>query len=58
MRASLGQKLITYGILMVFLLLAVMPFVGNVFTSLKTRSELSEGLFTPPESWRWMIQGD
>ena len=33
MRASLGQKLMTYGILAAFLLVAVMPFVGNVLTS-------------------------
>ncbi len=53
MRASLGQKLLTYGILGAFLLLAVMPFAGNVLTSLKTRPELSAGLFTLPESWQW-----
>ncbi len=58
MRASLGQKLITYGILAAFLLIAVMPFVGNVLTSLKTRPELARGLFTLPENWQWSNYSD
>ncbi len=53
MRASLGQKLLTYSVLMLFLLVAVAPFVGNVLTSLKTRPELSNSLFALPEHWRW-----
>ncbi len=53
MHASIRQNWITYGILIIFLLIAVMPFVGNVLTSLKTRPELSQGLFTLPETWRW-----
>lgn len=53
MRASLGQKVLTYGVLVAFLLIAVMPFVGNLFTSLKTRPELSQGLFALPDSWQW-----
>jgi len=45
--------LLTYAILLVFLFVAVAPFVGNLLTSLKTRQELSAGLFTLPENWRW-----
>lgn len=58
MRASLGQKLFTYGILAAFLLMAVMPFVGNVLTSLKTRPELARGLFTLPDNWQWSNYSD
>ena len=53
MRASRGQQLLTYGVLILFLLVAVMPFAGNLLTSLKDRTELSGGLFTLPETWLW-----
>ncbi len=53
MRPRWGPMLLTYGILLVFLFIAVAPFVGNLFTSLKSRPELSAGLFTLPENWRW-----
>jgi len=53
MRASSRRTLFTYAILTLFLLAAVMPFVGNILTSLKTRSELASGLFALPETWRW-----
>lgn len=53
MQVSRVQKLLTYAVLGAFLLLAVMPFAGNILTSLKTRPELSRGLFTLPESWEW-----
>lgn len=53
MRASSRRTLFTYAILTLFLLAAVMPFVGNILTSFKTRSELASGLFALPETWRW-----
>ncbi len=40
-------------VLMLFLLIALMPFVGNVLTALKPRAELSNGLFALPQEWRW-----
>ena len=53
MRANAGQKLLTYAILTLFLLAAVMPFVGNILTSLKMKTELARGLFALPQAWRW-----
>lgn len=53
MRASTTQKLLTYAVLVFFLLVAIMPFVGNLLTSVKAKSELSRGLFAMPEAWRW-----
>lgn len=52
MRANRRQQALTYGVLTIFLLVAVMPFVGNILTSFKAKTELSRGLFTLPEQWR------
>ncbi len=43
----------TYALLTVFLLAAMMPFVGIFLTSFKTIPELREGPFALPETWNW-----
>jgi raffinose/stachyose/melibiose transport system permease protein len=42
-----------YIVLVLFLLLALVPFVIVVLASFKTNAELSRGVFALPEVWRW-----
>lgn len=39
--------------LIFFLLIAVTPFVISIFTSVKTKADLLEGVFKWPEVWNW-----
>lgn len=47
------RALLTYALLSVFLLAAIMPFVGIFLTSFKTISELRDGPFALPQTWNW-----
>jgi raffinose/stachyose/melibiose transport system permease protein len=42
-----------YVVLALFLLLAALPFAIVLLTSFKANTELSRGVFTLPEVWRW-----
>ena len=46
-----------YVLLGVFLLLALLPFVIILLASFKASTELSRGVFTLPEVWRWENYG-
>ena len=48
-----ARDLPVYLILIVFLLIAIFPFIIMVFTAFKTSSELARGAFSLPEVWRW-----
>ncbi|MCB9103412.1 MAG: carbohydrate ABC transporter permease [Anaerolineales bacterium] len=48
-----ARDLPVYLILLVFLLIAIFPFIIMVFTAFKTSSELARGAFSLPEVWRW-----
>lgn len=43
----------TYLILIIFLLVALLPFTGIVLTSFKERRELRDSPFSLPEEWKW-----
>lgn len=43
----------TYLVLLLFLLIAIMPFVGIVLTSFKEQRELRDSPFTLPEDWKF-----
>jgi raffinose/stachyose/melibiose transport system permease protein len=47
------RTLLTYALLTVFLLIAVLPFIGILFTSLKDTVELASGPFAPPLNPQW-----
>jgi raffinose/stachyose/melibiose transport system permease protein len=47
------QTYITYLLLTVFTLVAILPFVGIVLLSFKDTSELGSGAFALPQVWRW-----
>jgi len=47
------QTYITYFLLTIFTLLAVLPFVGILLLSFKDTSELGNGAFALPQVWRW-----
>ena len=42
-----------YGLLTIFLLAAIIPFVAIGLTAFKTREEIVRGAFSLPEIWRW-----
>ena len=44
---------LTYLILIVFLVIAVLPFVGIILTAFKTPSELTSSPFALPTVWHW-----
>ena len=48
-----GWAAITYALLTLFLLLAVIPFVIITIAGFKTSDEIAQGVFSPPEVWRW-----
>ncbi|MEW5961012.1 MAG: carbohydrate ABC transporter permease [Chloroflexota bacterium] len=43
----------TYTVLIIFLLLAAIPFFIIVLTAFKSSSEIGRGVFNLPEVWRW-----
>jgi raffinose/stachyose/melibiose transport system permease protein len=47
------RTVLTYTLLTVFLLIAVLPFIGILFTSLKDTVELASGPFAPPLNPQW-----
>jgi raffinose/stachyose/melibiose transport system permease protein len=47
------QTYITYFLLTIFTLVAILPFVGIVLLSFKDTSELGNGAFALPQVWRW-----
>ncbi len=56
MNPTRHNRLRTWGVYLVlglFLLLALLPFAIIVLASFKTSSELSRGVFSLPEVWRW-----
>lgn len=48
-----GWAAITYALLTLFLLLAVIPFVIITIAGFKTSDEIAQGVFSPPGVWRW-----
>jgi len=48
-----ARTALTYTLLTLFLLAALMPFIGIFLTAFKTTSELAAGPFALPETWRW-----
>ena len=48
-----GRIWFTYALLSVFLLVAVMPFLGIFLLAFKDSSELGNGPFALPQVWRW-----
>ncbi len=48
-----ARTALTYALLTLFLLAALMPFIGIFLTAFKTTSELAAGPFALPETWRW-----
>ena len=50
-RAS--QNWLVYAILMVFLVAALLPFIGIILTAFKTTTELANSPFSLPTEWRW-----
>jgi raffinose/stachyose/melibiose transport system permease protein len=52
-RRQSPRTLLTYALLTVFLLIAVLPFIGILFTSLKDTVELASGPFAPPLNPQW-----
>jgi len=50
---SRWQLGLNYVLLTIFLLGAVGPLVGILFTAFKTTSELSDSPFAPPQRWHW-----
>jgi len=44
---------LVYALLIMFLLGALLPFIGIFLTAFKTTSELRQGPFALPETWRW-----
>jgi raffinose/stachyose/melibiose transport system permease protein len=51
--AHSGWAAITYSLLTLFLLLAVIPFVIIAIAGFKTSDEIARGVFSPPDVWRW-----
>ena len=47
------QTVITYLLLILFTLVAVLPFIAMVLLSFKDTSELGNGVFALPQVWRW-----
>lgn len=48
-----ARTTLTYALLIIFLLAAIMPFIGIFLTAFKTTAELIDGPFALPETWRW-----
>lgn len=48
-----ARNALTYALLIIFLIAAIMPFIGIFLTAFKTTSELIDGPFALPETWRW-----
>lgn len=48
-----ARTTLTYALLILFLLAAIMPFIGIFLTAFKSTSELIGGPFALPETWRW-----
>jgi raffinose/stachyose/melibiose transport system permease protein len=44
---------LTYTLLAVFILVAVVPFLGVAVTSFKSTAEIGRGVFSLPETWQW-----
>lgn len=52
--SSAGRRTaLTYALLVAFLVVAVMPFIGIVLTAFKTTAELANSPFALPATWRW-----
>lgn len=52
-RPFLSGPFVPYVLLGLFMLAALIPFAGTIFTSLKTSEELTAGLLALPRSWRF-----
>jgi len=48
-----ARTALTYTLLIIFLLVAILPFIGIFLTAFKTTAELIDGPFALPETWRW-----
>ncbi len=53
MSSRRSRSLLTYLILTVFLVAALLPFIGIIFTAFKTTTELSSSPFAPPTTWHF-----
>ncbi len=53
MRNSPARTTLTYLILTVFLIAALLPFIGIVFTAFKTTGELASSPFALPQHWNF-----
>lgn len=50
---SQSRTLLTYVLLTLFLLLAVLPFIGIIFTAFKSTTELASSPFALPQQWNF-----
>jgi raffinose/stachyose/melibiose transport system permease protein len=48
-----SRTLLTYILLALFLVLAVLPFIGIVLTAFKSTAELANSPFSPPQQWNF-----
>ncbi len=53
MRNSPARTALTYLILTVFLIAALLPFIGIIFTAFKTTAELASSPFALPQHWNF-----
>jgi raffinose/stachyose/melibiose transport system permease protein len=51
-RRAQGQTLLTYLLLLLFLAVALFPFLLILLASFKTDAEIGQGVFVLPEAWR------
>jgi raffinose/stachyose/melibiose transport system permease protein len=52
-RGASARNWLTYLLLTLFLLGAILPFIATVLTAFKTTAELPNGVFALPQAWRW-----
>ena len=55
MRDTLGAKVVTYGLLAVFVIMVAVPLFWMVTTAIKTNKELYEDFSYFPSARRWRI---
>jgi len=48
-----SRNWLSYAVLILFLVVALLPFVGIILTAFKTTTELANSPFSLPATWRW-----
>lgn len=48
-----SRSWLSYAVLTIFLVVAILPFVGIILTAFKTTTELANSPFSLPTTWRW-----